>query len=380
MPLASTRALLYAEKRTSSLPWGAKETMPAHPTTSRTPWPCGQCGLATGPRAGAGTAAWEARVALLAGGGICLGALLRGPVLPAPGLVGVLVVLLLLARWGNHRKAARAWRCGHCGHQERARLHPARPLRVLLAIPAHNDAETIYGAVERARRTCPTLPLVVVNDCSDDLTAQRARTAAATTPAYAPFKLLHHSHPSGRGQAVATALEFGLAAGFSHVAVLDGSGRDCPEDVLPLLGALCRQPEVIWVAERARALPGPAWMVALWESIRARAGMGPGLTASRLRVYPTASTLSLGVNPSSARFEGDLLIRAARAGLVVGEVSLAGGSPMSDRSPWRETLEAGWFHGRLGLGIALQGFRWWPRLRAGKSGDYPGAVAASTRV
>ena len=357
--------------------------MPAHLSTAspRTPWPCGQCGEATGPRAGAGGTAWEARVALWASVGVLLATLLRAPTPPAPGLVLVLATLLLLARCGNHRKAARAWRCGHCGHLERARVQPARPLRVLLAIPAHNDAETIYAAVERTRRTCPTLPLVVVNDCSDDLSAQRARTAAAMTPAYAPFKLLHHSHPSGRGQAVATALEFGLAAGFSHVAVLDGSGRDCPEDVLPLLGALCRQPEVVWLAERARALSGPAWLASFWEGIRIRAGVGPGLPTTRLAVYPTASTLSLGVNPSSKSFDEDLLVQAARAGLVVGEISLAGAARLKGAAPWRETLETGWFHGRLALGLALQRFRWCPRLvPAAEAGHYSEARADSTRV
>jgi len=62
--------------------------------------------------------------------------------------------------------------------------------RALVVVPAFNEAETIARVVRDLRRRAPWADTVVVNDGSDDATAEAARAAGVK------LSLIHISEPT----------------------------------------------------------------------------------------------------------------------------------------------------------------------------------------
>lgn len=105
-----------------------------------------------------------------------------------------------------------------------------RPARVLLVVPAFNEA----GGVERVVREARELPerpdVIVIDDGSQDATASVAAAAGARV-ARLPFNC-------GIGAAVQTGLRFGLANGYDVIARFDGDGQHDPHALASLLAPL----------------------------------------------------------------------------------------------------------------------------------------------
>lgn len=98
---------------------------------------------------------------------------------------------------------------------------------VLVIIPAYNEAANIYRVVSEIRALHPYLNLCVVNDGSQDCTAQKARQAGAEVIDL-PFNL-------GYGAAVQTGLQWALKAGYSACLLMDGDGQHDPACISNLL-------------------------------------------------------------------------------------------------------------------------------------------------
>lgn len=92
---------------------------------------------------------------------------------------------------------------------------------VLVAIPAYNEASTIASVVTEARAYADEV--VVVDDGSDDGTAESARTAGAT--------VIEHDRNCGYGGALKTAFTEAERAGAEHLVVIDGDGQHEPKDI-----------------------------------------------------------------------------------------------------------------------------------------------------
>ncbi|NEU58101.1 glycosyltransferase family 2 protein [Halorussus sp. MSC15.2] len=92
---------------------------------------------------------------------------------------------------------------------------------VLVAIPAYNEAETIGEVVSETAQFADRI--VVVDDGSDDDTAERAEKAGAT--------VVKHRRNQGYGGALKTAFEEADRLGVEHLVILDGDGQHDPADV-----------------------------------------------------------------------------------------------------------------------------------------------------
>jgi glycosyltransferase involved in cell wall biosynthesis len=102
----------------------------------------------------------------------------------------------------------------------------APPLTGVVAIiPAFNEDKYIASVVLKARRWVDRV--LVVDDGSDDLTADLASQAGAT--------LVRHTENRGKGAAVRTGLEWALATHVQAVILLDGDGQHHPHDIENLL-------------------------------------------------------------------------------------------------------------------------------------------------
>jgi glycosyltransferase involved in cell wall biosynthesis len=99
---------------------------------------------------------------------------------------------------------------------------------VWIVVPAHNEQSTIQQVVSGLRRSFPNI--VVVDDCSSDLTATRARAAGAD--------VLRHPINLGQGASLQTGIDFALQKGAGYIVTFDADLQHRPEDVPLLLIAL----------------------------------------------------------------------------------------------------------------------------------------------
>ena len=98
-------------------------------------------------------------------------------------------------------------------------------------IPAYQDEKHIGGIVRRTRERLDRV--LVVDDGSSDLTAQRAREAGA--------EVITHAQNRGKGEAIKTGLGYwlaaaspssgGLAPEVTWVSLLDSDGQHLPEEI-----------------------------------------------------------------------------------------------------------------------------------------------------
>jgi len=188
-------------------------------------------------------------------------------------------------------------------------------LRVAVLIPAYQCAATIAPVVADARRAIASI--VVVDDGSDDGTAERARLAGAD--------VVRHARNRGKGAALLTGMRFLLDRGFTHALSMDGDGQHLGDEIPTLLAATRAEPAAIVIGVRkigtqqvaATNLFGNRFANA---AIRIAAGMPVGDTQSGFRVYPLATVPSLPVDGERFEYESTVIIRAARAGIPIRSV------------------------------------------------------------
>ena len=113
---------------------------------------------------------------------------------------------------------------------EKQRLTEARDLAAScwVVVPAYNEATTVGEVVARLREFCPNV--VVIDDCSSDRTAERARAAGAC--------VLRHPINLGQGAALQTGITYALQRGADHIVTFDADLQHRAEDVPRMLAAL----------------------------------------------------------------------------------------------------------------------------------------------
>ncbi len=92
-------------------------------------------------------------------------------------------------------------------------------------VPAFNEEKRITEVISNLLTIVNEV--VVVDDCSSDLTAEKAVSAGAT--------VLRHKINLGQGAALETGHEYARKKRADFVLHFDGDGQFCPEDILPAL-------------------------------------------------------------------------------------------------------------------------------------------------
>jgi glycosyltransferase involved in cell wall biosynthesis len=111
------------------------------------------------------------------------------------------------------------------------------PGRVLVVVPAYNEAANVGSVVRQIREHAPTVDVLVVDDGSSDATSVVARRAGAAV-ATLPFNL-------GVGGAMRTGYRHALRNGYDAVVQVDGDGQHDPAQIWSLLARLSAADVVI---------------------------------------------------------------------------------------------------------------------------------------
>jgi len=130
--------------------------------------------------------------------------------------------------------------------------------RIVVLIPAHDEAPRIARVVEAARRH---LPVVVVDDGSADGTAAIAEGAGA--------RVVRQEPNQGKGAALRAGFAAALADGVEAVITLDGDGQHDPAEIPAFLGAYARRsiagrPTDLIVGRRSFSRMPPIRRLANW--------------------------------------------------------------------------------------------------------------------
>jgi len=106
-------------------------------------------------------------------------------------------------------------------------------LRLVVMLPALNEAATIGDIIRRVPRDIPAIAqvdILVIDDGSTDRTVEIAREHGA--------KVVSHSRNMGVGRALKTGLAEALRDGFDIALNMDSDGQFSPEDIPKLVGPI----------------------------------------------------------------------------------------------------------------------------------------------
>jgi glycosyltransferase involved in cell wall biosynthesis len=228
-----------------------------------------------------------------------------------------------------------------------------RPRRLLVAVPAWNEAATVGAVVADLKTHVPDADVLVVDDGSTDTTAAEARLAGATVVVL-PFNV-------GVGGAMRTAFLHAERADYDAVVQVDADGQHDPASVVRLVEALSSCSLVVGT----RFAPGSDYRVRgprRWAMVM----LGWVLSkVARTKLTDTTSgfraadrtAVRLFARHYPAEYLGDTidsLVIAARAGLTITEVPVVmrlrqGGR--ASHAPFKSTLYLG--RSVLALAVAL---------------------------
>jgi len=100
---------------------------------------------------------------------------------------------------------------------------PVADGKLLILIPAFNEEGAIAGVVEAVKDVMPNVPVLVVDDCSQDATVTLARGAGA--------QVLTLPHHLGLGGCVQAGYKLAFELGYDYVIRVDGDGQHDARDI-----------------------------------------------------------------------------------------------------------------------------------------------------
>lgn len=104
--------------------------------------------------------------------------------------------------------------------------------RLLIAIPAYNEEATIADVVCRVRRALSGFDLLVIDDGSQDGTAQALANLDVVVAT--------HLCNLGYGRAVQTAIKYALEGSYDALVTLDADGQHHPEEIEEMVNEFFR--------------------------------------------------------------------------------------------------------------------------------------------
>ena len=210
--------------------------------------------------------------------------------------------------------------------------------KIVVVIPAYNEAATIRELVEAALKIVPDI--VVVDDGSIDNTLDQLQDL--------PVSVLRNERNVGKAASLWKGFEHALANGAQFVVTLDGDGQHNPDDMPRLLSVAERSPQHIVIGARLhdkKNFPARRYyanqFARFWISWAA--GYPIADTQSGFRVYPASLFTRItqrDVAWNGFVFESEVLIEAGTLGMQSIAVAIPGIYPKQARpSHFRPVLD-----------------------------------------
>ena len=94
-------------------------------------------------------------------------------------------------------------------------------MKLLIIIPAYNEAESLRGVIERLRSICPQYDYIIVNDGSTDGTEELCEKNG--------YNVINHTLNKGLAEAMRTGMKYALENGYDAALQFDADGQHLPE-------------------------------------------------------------------------------------------------------------------------------------------------------
>jgi glycosyltransferase involved in cell wall biosynthesis len=186
--------------------------------------------------------------------------------------------------------------------------------RVLAVIPAWNEERTIGAVVEGVRSR---LPVLVVDDGSEDATAEVSRRAGAT--------VVSHEENRRKGAALMTGFRWALDHGYDAVITLDADGQHDPADVVKLLDAMDAGAGDLIIGERTFSeMPFPRWFTTPFGSRLLSWALGVRVTdnQSGYRLLTRRFLERVQLTSTGYEMEVEMIWEAVRLGMPIAWVPI----------------------------------------------------------
>ncbi len=198
--------------------------------------------------------------------------------------------------------------------------------RVVVIIPAHNEAATIGSVVAGA---CNHAAVLVVDDCSRDETSTHAECAGAI--------VVHNHQQLGYAGSLERGMKEALERGFHYVITMDADGEHSPEFVPEFASMLAEREISIVLGVR----PRKQRLMEVVMSLYVRARFGPRDILCGMKGY--RADLAREYGGLGIRFVGtELALKSIASGAKFAEVMVDGvprtGTPRFGNS-WRANMK-----------------------------------------
>lgn len=103
-------------------------------------------------------------------------------------------------------------------------------MKLLIIIPAYNEAESLKGVIERLRSTCPQYDYIIVNDGSTDETKELCEKNG--------YNVINHTLNKGLAEAMRTGMKYALENGYDAALQFDADGQHLSEYINSMVNCM----------------------------------------------------------------------------------------------------------------------------------------------
>jgi glycosyltransferase involved in cell wall biosynthesis len=208
-------------------------------------------------------------------------------------------------------------------------------INVAAIIPAYLEEKHVGDVVRRTLRQLPNV--VVVDDGSNDRTAEEARNAGAD--------VIVHEQNRGKGESIKSGFRYWLEHGSTYVVILDGDGQHLPEEIERFLAAAASGIGELLIGTRmndVREMPAVRRMVNRYMSRKISRACGQEIPDTQCGFRMVHRSIIPNLLGGTERFdyETEMLILASRAGCRIASVPISTvySDEVSSIHPVRDTL------------------------------------------
>ena len=198
-------------------------------------------------------------------------------------------------------------------------------MRVVVIVAVYNNVSSILGVLDELAQS--ELPIIVVNDGSDDGTAD-VLDGWSKTERGSGNHVCHLAANKGKAAALRAGFDWAHELSFTHGLTFDADGQHDASRIEAFLQQLDKRgPDVLIVGTReplARKYPIRNRIGRFMSNlaIRAQCGVGHGDVPCGMRIYPVQRVRSVRCISGRFAWEEEFITRAVWAGCSVGSVQI----------------------------------------------------------